>query len=154
MSQKSFENFEGNARAVKRGIAHVPRNLSKTLLIHELYATMICQRSLYFGIIQSPQLNKQQHPSFQSTLSTSLQLIDRDPGVGREPLDRGEEELEAARPVRQQRHEQRQLEHGGHVHVVDLRPLKERGDRALVVARGRALTCSSLMATHELEGTP
>ena len=29
--------------------------------------------------------------------------------------------------MRQQRHEQRQLEHGGHVHVVDLRPLKERG---------------------------
>ena len=96
-------------------------------------------------------------PSFQTTLSlsTSLQLIDRDPGVGREPLDHGEEELEAARPVRQQRHEQRQLEHGGHVHVVDLRPLKESGKKVLVVvARGRALTCSSLMATHELEGKP
>ena len=89
----------------------------------------------------------------QTTLSTSLQLIDRDPGVGREPLDHGEEELEAARPVRQQRHEQRQLEHGGHVHVVDLRPLKERV-ALVVVARGRALTCSSLMATHELEGKP
>ena len=118
---------------------------------------MMCQRSfqVFWYIIQSPQLSKQQwHPSFQTTLSTSLQLIDRDPGVGREPLDHGEEELEAARPVRQQRHEQRQLEHGGHVHVVDLRPLKERGDRALVVARGRALTCSSLMATQELEGKP
>ena len=92
---------------------------------------------------------------FKSTLSlsTSLQLIDRDPGVGREPLDHGEQELEAARPVRQQRHEQRQLEHGGHVHVVDLRPLKER-IASVVVARGRALTCSSLMATHELEGKP
>ena len=115
------------------------------------------------GQFRPPQLNKRgltdkqqlQHPSFQSTLSTSLQLIDRDPGVGREPLDHGEEELEAARPVRQQRHEQRQLEHGGHVHVVDLRPLKESGEKALVVvARGRALTCSSLMATHELEGKP
>ena len=36
MSRKSFGNFAGNARAVGRGIARVPRNLSKTLPIHEL----------------------------------------------------------------------------------------------------------------------
>ena len=33
--------------------------------------------------------------------------------------------LDAARPVRQQRHEQDELEHGGDVDVVDLGPLKE-----------------------------
>ena len=119
-------------------------------LVYNYKTTQLNKR----GLTEKEQLPSNQL-SLSLSLSTSLQLINRDPGVGRKPLEHGEEELEAARPVRQQPHEQRQLEHGGHVHVVDLRPLKESGEKALVVvARGRALTCSSLMATHELEGKP
>ena len=40
--------------------------------------------------------------------------------------------------MRQQRHEQDELEHGRHVDVVDLRPLKERGGTTSAIVRGRA----------------